>query len=105
MRAADWSTPRLGLSELPVIEVPNHALAFGWSSKSGPIRRRVDDCPVASRDGPVRRQRARWAEDRRSDDAIATLIVPIEVGIGLRRRPIDDVNAWLDTDVATHLEG
>ncbi|MEV7042867.1 hypothetical protein [Amycolatopsis sp. NPDC051061] len=101
-RAADWVAPRLDLPEMPVIEVPNHGPAFGWSPKCGPIRRWVADRPVAWLDDSFGGKELGWAEDRRND-GVPTLIVPIEVGRGLQRKHIDDVVAWLDTDVATYL--
>ncbi|MEV6639647.1 hypothetical protein [Amycolatopsis sp. NPDC051371] len=101
--AADWIAPHLGLPPMPVIEVPNHGPAFGWSPKVAPIRRWVLDRPLAWLDDQLGGKEHGWAEERRHDDAIPTLIVPIESGRGLRRQHIDSVVAWLDTDVATYL--
>lgn len=97
VRAADWIAPRLGLPQMPVIDVPNHGPAFGWSAKCGPISDWVADRPLAWLDDQFGGKEFGWAEDRH--DGIPTLIVPVGAGEGLRRQHIDEVLAWLDTDV------
>lgn len=44
--AAEWIAPRLGLPELPVIEVPNFGPRFGRSPKLAPIVRWVGERPL-----------------------------------------------------------
>jgi hypothetical protein len=102
VRAADWIAPRLELPEMPIIEVPNHGPAFGWSAKGGPIRQWVADRPLAWLDDQFGGKEYVWAEDRR-DDGIPTLIVPVGSGRGLARQHIDDVITWLDTDVTAYM--
>ncbi|MCO1575200.1 hypothetical protein M8C13_05430 [Crossiella sp. SN42] len=84
---------------MPVIEVPNYGPAFGWSPKGGPIRRWINDRPLAWLDDQFGGKEYGWAADRRTD-GIPTLIMPVGAGGGLRRQHIDAVLAWLDTDVA-----
>lgn len=102
VRAAEWIAPRLGLPEMPVIEVAHHGPAFGWSPKGGPIRRWASGRPLAWLDDQFGGKECGWAADRRAD-GIPTLIVPVGAGSGLRRQHIDAVIAWLDTEVAAHL--
>lgn len=100
IRAAEWIAPRLSLPDLPVIEVPNQAPGFGWSPKLGPIRRWADARPLAWIDDQFGGKEPGWAEDRRDEDGIPTLIIQTDPGRGLQRRDIDGVIFWLDTEVA-----
>ncbi|MCR6489834.1 hypothetical protein M8542_44185 [Amycolatopsis sp. OK19-0408] len=103
VRAAEWIAPRLGLPEMAVIDVPNDGPAFGWSPKVRPIREWVADRPVAWLDDQFGGKEYGWAEYRREDDGIPTVIVSVGPALGLQRQHIDDVIVWLDTDVVAYL--
>lgn len=103
--AADWIGPRLELPDMPVIEVPNHAPAFGWSAKKPALRSWVGDRPLAWLDDRFGGKEFGWAEDRRDREGIPTLIVDVEPGRGLAREHVEGVLGWLDTDVADYLRG
>lgn len=99
--AADWLAPRLGLPVMPVIEVPDWGARFGWSAKRDPIHQWVGGRPLAWIDDTWGGKEFGWAEDRRDQDGIPTLLVDIEWSRGLEREDIERVLAWLDTEVAT----
>ncbi|QWF85793.1 hypothetical protein [Amycolatopsis sp. CA-230715] len=104
IRAVDWIAPRLGLPEMHVIDVPNHGPAFGWSPKMSPIKKWAAGRPVAWLDDQFGGKEYGWADDRRDEDGIPTLIVPVGSARGLLRQHVDEVLGWLDTDVAAHLD-
>lgn len=97
VRAADWIAPRLDLpADLPVVEVPNRGVAFGRSAKQGPIRDYAQGRPLAWLDDQFGGKDANWAADRRDDDTIPTLLVPVEAGRGLLPGHIEQISCWLD---------
>jgi hypothetical protein len=101
-RAVEWIAPRLGLPDMPVIDVPNQPPGFGWSAKHGPIRHWIGGRPLAWLDDRFGGKEQGWAEDRRDHDGIPTLIVPVHPGRGLQRGHVDQLLAWLNTDVAEY---
>ncbi|MCK2240055.1 MULTISPECIES: HAD domain-containing protein [unclassified Crossiella] len=95
-RASEWIAPRLELPALPVIEVPNQAPGFGWSAKLGPIRRWIDRRPLVWIDDVYGGKEHGWAEDRRDEEGIPTLLIETDPGRGLQREHIDAILSWLD---------
>lgn len=96
--ATDWIAPRLGLPELPVIKVPHRGPAFGWSAKTRPIQQWIGDRPLVWVDDQLGGKEPGWAEDRRDDHGIPTLIIQPQPGHGLERTHVEKILSWLDTE-------
>lgn len=97
--AAEWIAPRLGLPDCHVVAVPPGSPGFGWSPKLTPIARWAGERPLAWIDDQLGGKESGWAEDRRVDDGIPTLIIQPQSGHGLQRAHIEEILVWLDDEV------
>jgi hypothetical protein len=95
--AADVIAPRLGLPDMPVIDVADFAgVRFGHQGKLGPLYAWTGDRPLAVLDDEFGGKDARLT-DERSRTGRPTLHVDIDGTTGLRRDHIDQILAWLPT--------
>lgn len=99
-RAADWIALRLGLPDMPVLEVPDGGPRFGWSAKLDPIVRWVGDRPLAWLDDVFGGKEFGWADDRCAGHGLPTLLIEVDPSRGLQRTHIDELVTWLDTEAA-----
>lgn len=100
VRAADWIAPRLGLAtDWPVLPVPAHGIRFGRSPKHEAVADWARGRPLAWLDDVYGGKDLTWAEDRRDDDKLPTLLHSIDPTRGLQRADIDEILAWMRTTV------
>lgn len=100
IRAADWIAPRLGLAtDWPVLSVPAHGIRFGRSPKHAAVADWARGRPLAWLDDVYGGKDLNWAEDRRDDDELPTLLHSIDPTRGLQRADIEAVLAWMRTTV------
>ncbi len=107
MRARSWCGPPAGATALPtgsprasdsaadwpVLPVPTHGIRFGRSPKYGAVASWAQGRPQAWLDDVYGGKDVNWAEDRRDDDKLPTLLHSIDPTRGLQRADIDDVLA------------
>lgn len=95
--AADVIVHRLGLPDMPVIDVADVAgVRFGHQGKLGPLYAWAGDRPLAVLDGEFGGKDAHVA-DERSRTGRPTLHVDVDGTTGLRRDHIDQILTWLRT--------
>jgi hypothetical protein len=95
--AADVIAPRLGLPDMPVIDVADFAgVRFGHQGKLGPLYAWTGDRPLAVLDDEFGGKDAHLA-DERSRTGRPTLHVDVDGTTGLRRAHIDQILTWLAT--------
>lgn len=97
-QANEVIAPRVGLPELPVIEVPaptgDLALTpHHW--KRDAILAYAGDRPLAWLDDDLRLVDQGWA-DRRTSGGAPTLLLPTNADVGLRDEHLADVHSWVE---------
>lgn len=98
-QANEVIAPRVGLYELPVIEVPpppggmTTLLPHHW--KRDAILAYAGDRPLAWVDDDLRLADQEWA-DRRTSAGAPTLLLPTNEAVGLRGEHLEDVRAWVE---------
>jgi hypothetical protein len=95
--AADVIAPRLGLPDMPVIDVADFAgVRFGYQGKLGPLYAWAGDRSLAVLDDEFGGKDAALAEDRTRCGRL-TLHVGVDGVTGPRRDHVEQVLAWLPT--------
>jgi hypothetical protein len=100
--AADVIAPRLGLPDMPVLDVADFAgVRFGYQGNLGPLYAWTGDRPLAVLDDEFGGKDAALAEDctRRGRP---TLHVGVDGATGLRRDHVEQILAWLPTLDGAH---
>jgi hypothetical protein len=86
-----------------VLDIPARGPRFGWSAKLGPIATWAAGRPLVWIDDQLHGKEPGWAETRRDDHGIATLLITPHPGRGLERGHVDTICTWLDADGGTQL--
>ncbi len=80
-------------------QVPAHGIRFGRSPKHDAVASWVRGRPLAWLGDVYVGKDLNWAEDRRDDDKLPTLLHSIDPTRGLQRGDIDEVLAWMRTTI------